>query len=108
MISYKTYFEDFLDEQLPKVQRKILQILRLLEEVEMIPESYLKHISGTAGLYEVRIVFGSDIYRVFCFFDEGKMVVLLGGFRKKTSRTPIKEIEKAIRLMKEYYEEKQI
>ena len=108
MISYKTYFEEFLDEQSPKVQRKILQILRLLEEIEMIPESYLKHIAGTDGLYEVRIVFGSDIFRVFCFFDEGRMVVLLGGFHKKTARTPVKEIEKALRLMKEYNKEKQI
>ena len=108
VISYKTYFEEFLDEQSPKVQRKILQILRLLEEIEMIPESYLKHIAGTDGLYEVRIVFGSDIFRVFCFFDEGRMVVLLGGFHKKTARTPVKEIEKALRLMKEYNKEKQI
>lgn len=107
VITFRHYFEDFLDLQPPKVQRKILQILRLVEEIELIPESYLKHISGTDGLYEIRISFGSDIFRVFCFFDAGKMIVLLGGFHKKTRRTPAKEIEKAVRLMNEYYKEKE-
>ncbi len=58
------------------------------------------------GLYEARIKLGSDIWRVFCFFDKGKLVILLNGFTKKTQKTPKKEIDKAVRLMKEYYEEK--
>jgi phage-related protein len=58
------------------------------------------------GLYEARIKLGSDIWRVFCFFDKGKLVILLNGFTKKTQKTPKKEIDKAVRLMKEYYEDK--
>lgn len=58
------------------------------------------------GLYEARIKLGSDIWRVFCFFDKGKLVILFNGFTKKTQKTPKKEIDKAVRLMKEYYEEK--
>jgi phage-related protein len=64
----------------------------------------LKLISGTNGLYEARIQLGTDIWRVFCFFDKGKLVILLNGFQKKTQKTPKNEIEKAINLMKEYYE----
>jgi phage-related protein len=72
--------------------------------LERIPTTYLKLISGTNGLYEARIQLGTDIWRVFCFFDKGKLVILLNGFQKKTQKTPKNEIEKAINLMKEYYE----
>ena len=58
------------------------------------------------GLFEARIKLGSNIWRVFCFFDKGKLVILLNGFTKKTQKTQKKEIDKAVRLMKEYYEEK--
>lgn len=58
------------------------------------------------GLFEARIKLGSNIWRVFCFFDKGKLVILLNGFIKKTQKTPKKEIDKAVRLMKEYYEQK--
>jgi phage-related protein len=64
----------------------------------------LKLISGTNGLYEARIQLGSDIWRVFCFFDKGRLVILLNGFQKKTEKTPKNEIDKAINLMNEYYE----
>lgn len=106
VIAYKNYFEDFLSSQTPKVQKKILQILRVIEEVEVIPANILKHIAGTEGLFELRVIFGGDIFRVFCFFDAGKLVVLLSGFQKKTSKTPSIEIERAVRLMREYYYEK--
>ena len=66
----------------------------------------MKHIADTDGLYETRIQLGSDIWRVFCFFDNDKLVILLNGFQKKTQKTPKKEINKALRLMLEYYEQK--
>lgn len=49
---------------------------------------------------------GGNIFRVFCFFDGNKFVVLLTGFQKKTQKTPSGEIEKAVKLMKQYFEEK--
>jgi phage-related protein len=61
---------------------------------------------GTNGLYEARIQLGSDIWRVFCFFDQGKLVILLNGFTKKTQKTPKNEIDKAIELMQKYFETK--
>ena len=71
----------------------------------MIPEKFFKHIEGTNGLFEIRIKVGSDIFRIFCFFDEGKLVILLNGFQKKSDKTPKNEIEKAERLKQKYYED---
>lgn len=104
IVAYKNYFEDFLTQQPTKVQDKIFKILEAIETLERIPTTYLKLIVGTNGLYEARIQLGSDIWRVFCFFDRGKLVILLNGYQKKTQKTPSREIEKAKQLMKEYYE----
>ena len=106
VISYKNYFKEFLLGQPIKVQNKIFKIIEIIEYQQQIPEKYLKHISGQKGLYEARIVLGSDIWRVFCFFDKGSLVILLNGYQKKKQKAPLTEIDKAIRLMEEYYEEK--
>ena len=106
VIAYKHYFEEFLLAQPTKVQDKIYKIIEIIETYERVPSHYLKIILGTKGLYEARIKLGSNIWRVFCFFDEGKLVILLNGFQKKTQKTPKKEINKALRLMESYYEDK--
>ena len=74
--------------------------------MERVSERFLKHIEGSKGLYEIRIEVSSDIYRVFCFFDEGRLVILIKGFQKKSQKTPKTEIELAERLMKEYFDNK--
>lgn len=104
IIAYKNYFEDFLSVQPVKVQDKIFKILEAIETLERIPTTYLKIIVGTDGLYEARIQLGTNIWRVFCFFDHDRLVILLNGFQKKTRKTPVKEIERAKQLMREYYE----
>ena len=106
VIAYKDYFKEFLLDQPQKVQDKIFKIIEIIEYQQRIPEKYLKHIEGTKGLYETRINLGSDIWRVFCFFDNGKLVILLNAFQKKSQKTPKTEIEKALKLMFEYYNEK--
>ena len=78
----------------------------VIETVEKIPSEYFKHMEGAEGLYEIRVQFGNDIFRIFCFFDEGKLVVLTNGFQKKTQKTPKKEIEKALKIKEEYENEK--
>jgi phage-related protein len=102
VIAYKSYFEDFILSQSQKIQDKIYKIIGAIETLERVPIHYLKLIAGTNGLYEVRIQLASDIWRIFCFFDEDKLVILLNGFQKKTQKTPQSEIDKAIKLMKEY------
>lgn len=106
VITYKEYFDDFFKAQPQKVRDKIIKILDIIEQVERIPSTYLKYIEGTNGLFEVRVQLGSNIFRIFCFFDGNKFVILLTGFQKKTQKTPPTEIDRAVRLMNEYYEEK--
>jgi len=106
VIAYKNYFEEFLLEQPRKVQDKIFKIIEAIETLERVPSNYLKSMEGTDGLYEARIQLASNIWRVFCFFDNGKLVILLNGFQKKTQKTPKNEIEKALRLMNQCYQEK--
>mgnify|MGYP003488380858 FL=1 len=107
VITYKHYFEEFFATQNQKVRDKIIKILSIIETIERVPVQYLKYIEGTNGLFEVRVQLGSNIFRIFCFFDGNKFVVLLSGFQKKTQKTPSGEIERAVKLMNEYYKEKE-
>jgi phage-related protein len=104
---YKNYFQEFFDKQSKKVRAKIVWTLDLIEELPRVPETYLKHIESTDGLYEIRIQQGSDIFRIFCFFDQGQLVVLVNGFQKKTQKTPKNEIYLALKFKAEYENEKQ-
>jgi phage-related protein len=104
---YKNYFRDFYRTQSKKVQKKILWTLRIVEDLDKIPEIYFKHLEGTNGIYEIRVQTGSDIFRIFCFFDSNNIVVIGPGFQKKTQKTPENELERAKKFKHEYYEEKQ-
>lgn len=107
VVTYKDYFDKFFGDQSQKVRDKIIKILDIIENIERIPATYLKHLEGTEGLFEIRVQLGNNIFRIFCFFDGNKLVVLLSGFQKKAQKTPILEIKKAARLMNEYYKEKE-
>ena len=104
---YKDYFEDFFIKQRDEVKDKIIWTFDLIEELPRIPETYLKHIEGTDGLYEIRIQFGGDIFRIFCFFDKGQLIVLANAFQKKDKKTPQKEIIRALKIKQEYEDEKE-
>lgn len=78
----------------------------MIEDLQRVPDTYLKHIENTNGLYEIRVQVGSDIFRIFCFFDKGNLIVLTNGFQKKSQKTPKQEIEKAIKIKEEYENEK--
>jgi phage-related protein len=106
VIAYKRYFLSFYEKQAENVQAKIEWTLRLIEITQYVPEKYFKHIEGTKGLYEIRIEAGSTIFRIFSFFDEGKIVILGNAFQKKSQKTPIKEIEMALKIEEEYFDEK--
>ena len=107
VITYKEYFDDFFKKQPQKVRDKIIKVLDIIEQIDRIPTTYLKYIEGTHGLFEVRVQLGNNIFRIFCFFDGNKLVVLLSGFQKKTQKTPPEEIKRAERLMTDYYKEKE-
>lgn len=88
------------------MKEKIIWTFELIEELQRVPETYLKHLENTEGLYEIRVQQGSDIFRIFCFFDQGQLVVCINGFQKKNQKSPKKEIEKALKIKAEYETEK--
>src|SRR5574344_487585 len=106
LVFFKNYFYDFFNQQTEKIKEKIDYVLFTVTVSERIPKKFFEHITGTDGLYEIRIEFQSNIYRIFCCFDEGKVVVLFNGFQKKSQKTPQNEIEKAIKIKNEYFEKK--
>lgn len=103
IIFYKDYFLSFFELQNFKVKTKISWTLDVITQLERVPETYLKHLENTDGLYEVRVQSGSDIFRIFCFFDKGQLIVLANGFVKKAQKTPKREIEKALKIKEEYF-----
>ena len=106
VITYGDHFYDFYVKQPRKVQVKIAKIIEAIELLPVVPANYLRFVENTDGLYEARIQLGTNIFRAFCFFDGNKFVILLTGFQKKTQKTPPGEIERAVRLMKQYFKEK--
>ena len=104
IIFHKEYFLDFYRTLDDKVKAKIQYVFELIKQVDGVPEKFLAPISGSEGLFEIRIEYQSNIYRVFCCFDEGRIVVLFNGFQNKTQKTPKEEIERAVRLKKKDFE----
>ncbi|MBP6397921.1 MAG: type II toxin-antitoxin system RelE/ParE family toxin [Saprospiraceae bacterium] len=106
VVFYGEHFRDFYQGLNKRAKLKVDWTINLLETVEIVPEKYFKHLSGTEGLYEIRVDFESNIYRFFSFFDEGKLIVAINGFQKKTNKTPKSEIDKALKIKKQYFNEK--
>ncbi len=102
---YRNYYLTFFNTLKSEVRRKFNWTLQLISTVDRIFEKYFKHITGSDGLYEIRVEVGSNIYRVFSFFDKGQLIVLVNGFQKKTQKTPKGEIELAEKLKRKYFEE---
>ena len=107
VIYYKKYFLDFFDQQTTRVKEKIDHVLFVVTVAERIPRKFFQHLEGTDGLYEIRVEFQGNIYRIFCCFDEGQVIVLFNGFQKKSQKTPAGELERALNIMIEYFDEKQ-
>jgi phage-related protein len=103
---YKHYFEDFYKGLDRKSKAKVDWTIKLIEHQQNVPIGYFKKLTDTDGLWEIRVKQGSNIFRIFCFFDKDKLIILENGFQKKTQKTPKAEIEKAERIKKEYFNEK--
>ena len=106
IIFYKNYFTDFYLMQSDKVQEKIEFVFKVICTVQRVPKKFLQHMSGTEGLYEIRVEIESNIYRIFCCFDKGNIVILFNGFQKKTQKTPKEEMDLALKLKDDYFNSK--
>jgi len=103
---YKSFYLDFFETLKPDVKRKFNWTLKLIATLDRVPVKYFNHMENTSGLFEIRVEVSSDIYRVFSFFDKGRLIILLNGFQKKSQKTPKGEIELAEKLKKQYFDEK--
>ena len=103
IVPFKDYFKEFKRTLSKDVLMKIYQVFIYIMSEDIIPVKFLKKIEGVKDLYEIRIEHNGNIYRIFCCFDEGNLVILFNAFQKKTQKTPISEIERAIRIKEEYF-----
>lgn len=105
IITYGGYFERFLTTLSEKEIAKLNFVISLLETEDRIPVKFIKYIRDE--LFELRLNYNNNIYRIFFIFDDGQVVVLFNGFQKKTQKTPTNEIEKALKIKEAYYADKQ-
>jgi phage-related protein len=108
VIFYKTAegrcpVQEFLDSLPGKAAQKVIWVLQLLEDMDIVPVTYFKKLIGTEEIWECRIQHGSNIYRIFCFFDSYSVAVLTHGFRKKSMKIPMREIERAESYRRDYF-----
>ena len=108
LVFHKEHFLNFYKGLDSRVKEKIQYVFELIKQVERVPDKFLAPMSGYEGLFEIRVEYQSNIYRFFCCFDRGKLVIVFNGFQKKTQKTPKNEIEKAMRLKQEYFELKKL
>lgn len=106
IIFYEDYFIDFYKTLDNKVKEKVKYVLELIRQIDRVPKKFLAPMTGYEGLFEIRIEYHSNIYRIFCCFDQAQIVVLFNGFQKKTQKTPKGDIERAMRLKNAYFQTK--
>ena len=102
---FKQYYLEFFERLKPEVQKKFNWTLQLIETQPIIPEKYFKHITNSNGFYEIRVESESNIFRVFAFFDQNRLIILINGFKKQSQKTPVKEIRLAEKIKHEYSHE---
>ncbi len=104
---FKTYYIDFYLAQSLPVRNKINYVLKLLETQLNISSKFFKYLQGSDGIYEIRVEYGGNTFRIFCCKDEDAIVVLFHGIQKKSQKTPQKEIKKAEMIKNEYFKSKE-
>lgn len=104
IIAFGNYYREFMESLNDKERLKVHYVLSLLQTEDRLPVKFIKIIRE--GLYELRISWNGNIYRLFFIFDDGQIVVLFNGFQKKTQKTPASEIKKALKIKEEYYASK--
>lgn len=105
IVAFRNYYKDFMDALSEQERLKIQRALLLFSSSERIPSHYIKFLKD--GIYEFRVTYGSNEFRIFFCYDGDKLVILFNGMRKKTQKIPQRDLEKAIRLKQEYYESKE-
>jgi len=93
--------EEFLDTLPDKAAQKVIAVFKVIEENLIVSTRFFKKLTGTE-IWECRIMWQSDIYRILGFFEKNNFIILTNGFHKKTQKTPASEIKRAEEYMKDY------
>jgi len=104
--SGKSPVEEFLDSLSSKQVQKIIWVLEVIEELNIVPKHYFKKLVNTDNIWEVRIILSSNIFRLLGFLDSKNLVILTNGFVKKTQKTPQNEIKLAEKRKMDYLKRK--
>ena len=104
IVAYKDYYKDFYESLSQKEKDKVDRVMVLMQSENRLPAHYIKPLED--GINKLRISVPNKELRVFFIYDGEQLVILFNCFVKKTQKTPRTEIEKAVRLKKEYYEQK--
>jgi phage-related protein len=72
----------------------------------MIPAQYFQKLVNTDDIWEVRVQFGGNIFRLLRFLEGASLMILTNGFAKKTQKTPPQEIELAEQRRADHLERK--
>lgn len=107
IVYYKGYYLNFILNQSDDVRIKFAWTINLFLLQDRLPSKYIKSIKGSKGLFEIRVQVGSNIFRVFAFFDQGDLIIIINGFHKKSNKTPSNEIKRAESIKEEYFRNKQ-
>ncbi|MDE6515147.1 MAG: type II toxin-antitoxin system RelE/ParE family toxin [Bacteroidales bacterium] len=105
IVVYKRYYDKFIQKLSEAERRKLQDVLFVFRAAKPIPPQCIKYLRNE--IYEFRVTSMGNALRLFFFYDGAKIVVLLNGFRKKSQKTPKREIEQAIKLKEAYYAEKE-
>jgi phage-related protein len=100
--------EEFLDSLTDQQARKVTWVMRLVEQLPIVPAQYFKKLVGTEHIWEVRVQVGGNIFRILGFMDKDNSVVLTNGFTKKSQKTPQQEIALAEQRRQDYYQRRVI
>jgi phage-related protein len=96
--------EVFLDSLTSKQAQKAVWVLRLIEELDIVPNQYFKKLVNAGDIWEVRVQVSGNIFRLLGFFDGGILLILTNGFAKKTQKIPAHEIALAVDRKRDYFE----
>jgi len=98
--------EEFLDSLSPRRAQKVTWVMRLVEDLKVVPRKFFKKMTGTDDIWEIRIEFESNIFRVLGFFDGPVLFIAAHVFQKKSQRIPEQEVLTADNRKKEYFRRK--
>lgn len=88
--------KQFIADQDRQARDKIVEVVEYLQEYGFqLPTQYLRRMSGSKRLWELRAKYNSRQYRVFLAKTSGAEILLLHAIIKKTPKTPKQDIETA-------------